>query len=625
MIKGVLWLVVAAFVGTIFLVWGRGRDVSRTDMAAIVNERVITLRQYYDEYQNLEGLYREIYGNLPNKDIIDSDNLKREALDNLIDRELFREAADKMNINVSDEEVQYAISTNPAFSQNGQFDRQRYLTILRTNSITPKDYEGQMKVELRLRKLQGFIQSTVKISEKEIKDRFVTLKREIRLKYATIEPASMTVEPPKKEEIERYYADNRELFRLPVKTKVEYAIFRAEKFTGKVTVTDAEISTFYDANQDRYLAPEQRRFYEIVLPYKDGSATDSMMERARKIRDELVSGIINFEEGIEKYSAIKRKQNGGEKKWYGKSDLPQQMANTAFSLPVDGITDPVNTGSAVKLLKVAEIKRSEPYPLEKVREKVIADLKREKSQDLAIIKAYEAKGRLSKGEEFAGVMADYSLPVLKTAFVSYDEVEESLRDVISSSYLLLPGETGEVKKSGDNHIVYRLLERKDSSVRPMAEVEVEITKRLEEKSKYKKALATAEKIIEEAKKEKGLTKVARKHNLSLKTTPYFSPLSSPGIPGIPLSPTMGENVLALGKTDSIADNPLSTGEKIFILEFAGEKEISLNDYEKNRGQIANILLEQKKAAALQAFIKEQRDKSKIEISTELNLKKIDSL
>jgi peptidyl-prolyl cis-trans isomerase D len=213
MIKGVLWLVVAAFVGTIFLVWGRGGDVSKTDMAAIVNDRVISLSQYYNEYQNLEQVYREIYGNLIDKNVIDSNTLKREALENLINRELFSEAAEKLDIKVSDDEVQRAIATTPAFAPDGQFDRERYLSILRKNGIAPKDFEEQMKRDLRLKKLQRFIQSTVMISEKEILDRYATINREIRLNYVSLDPASMKVPPPKSEDIQLYYADSSKTLR----------------------------------------------------------------------------------------------------------------------------------------------------------------------------------------------------------------------------------------------------------------------------------------------------------------------------------------------------------------------------------------------------------------------------
>lgn len=619
MIKGVLWLVVAAFIGTIFLVWGRGGDVSKDDMAATVNDRIISLKQYYDEYQNLEQVYREVYGNLLETQSIDTDTLKREALENLINRELFREAAEKLNIVVTPSEVQATISQTPAFLQDGQFNRERYLSILRTNGITPKDFEGQMSLDLKLKKLQGFISGTVKISKKEIQDRYASLKREIRLNYLSIDPAAMTVEPPSAAEVTAYYAENKESFRVPARVTVEYAVFRPEDFIRNIAVTDAEIKTYYEANPDRYLAPERRRFHEISLPYTNSKERKENLESAVKIREEIVSGKITFNDGMQKYSKGKQAGNGEKSPWYEKKDLPRGAVDTLFSLPVDTVTEPIDTGSAVKIFKVAEIKRSDPYPIEDVREIVISDLKRDKSLDISIIRAYEAKGRIAKGEMFKEVMKEYGIEVKESGLLSHDEAEPVLKNVISSSYLLNPGETGEVQKSGNNHIVYRVVKKKASTIKPLDETEKEVKEIIGKKKKYQKALNVAKEIIATAKKEGELKKAADKYPFPLQNTPFFSPISSPGIPGIGILGDSLESVLSLGKTDRIAGKPITSGQNIYVVGFAGEKEISSENYEEEMRQIADIMLEQKKAAALRAFLSEQREKSTIEISAELNI------
>ncbi|NIO16735.1 MAG: hypothetical protein GTN70_07020 [Deltaproteobacteria bacterium] len=615
MIKGVLWLVVAAFIGTIFLVWGRGGDVSKADMAATVNDRIISLKQYYDEYQNLEQVYREVYGNLLDTQSPDTDTLKREALENLINRELFREAAEELNIVVTPPEVQAAISQTPAFLLNGQFDRERYLSILRTNGITPKDFEAQMSLDLKLKKLQGFISGTVKISEKEIQDRYSSIKREIRLNYIPLDPAAMTVEPPSSEEVAAYYADNKESFRVPARVTVEYAVFRPDDFISNIAVTDAEIKTYHEANPDRYLAPERRRFHEISLPYTNSRERKENLESAGEIREEIVSGNIAFIDGVEKHS----KGKGEKSSWYEKKDLPRGAGDTLFSLAVDTVTEPIDTGSAVKIFKVAEIRRSDPYPIEEVREKVIGDLKRDKSHDIAIIRAYEAKGRIAKGETFKEVMADYGIAVKESGLLSHGEAEPMLKNVISSSYLLNPGETGEVQKSGNNHIVFRVVEKKASTIKPLEETKKEVREIIAKRKKYQKALNVAKEIIAAAKKEGELKKAAAKYTFTLKKTPFFSPLSLPGIPGIGILGDSFESVLSLGKTDRIAANPVESGSNIYVFEFAGEKEISSENYDEEMRQIADIMLEQKKSAALRAFLSEQREKSTIEISAELNI------
>ena len=56
-IKIVFCVIVLSFVGTIFLVWGRGDNTGGGDFAAKVNGTKISLDDYQKNYYRLKGLY----------------------------------------------------------------------------------------------------------------------------------------------------------------------------------------------------------------------------------------------------------------------------------------------------------------------------------------------------------------------------------------------------------------------------------------------------------------------------------------------------------------------------------------------------------------------------------------
>ena len=58
LIKSVLWLVVAAFVGTIFYSWGMGRVAERQGMVAEVLNEKISYDEYREVLDNLYNFYR---------------------------------------------------------------------------------------------------------------------------------------------------------------------------------------------------------------------------------------------------------------------------------------------------------------------------------------------------------------------------------------------------------------------------------------------------------------------------------------------------------------------------------------------------------------------------------------
>ena len=55
------WAIIAAFVGTIFLVWGKGSDQGRADpaVAVTVNGTQISFDDYQTTYDNLYQLYQK--------------------------------------------------------------------------------------------------------------------------------------------------------------------------------------------------------------------------------------------------------------------------------------------------------------------------------------------------------------------------------------------------------------------------------------------------------------------------------------------------------------------------------------------------------------------------------------
>ena len=60
-IKIVFAVIVLSFVGTIFLVWGRGdKGAGGSDYAAKVNGRKISVEDYQKSYYRLRGIYEQI-------------------------------------------------------------------------------------------------------------------------------------------------------------------------------------------------------------------------------------------------------------------------------------------------------------------------------------------------------------------------------------------------------------------------------------------------------------------------------------------------------------------------------------------------------------------------------------
>ena len=98
MIKIILGAIVVVFV-----FWGVGSFRSqRSGRVADVNGSIITIDDYRTSYNNLVEQVRQSFGNNLNDDLLQTLQLRKRALDQLIDRSLMLQAAEALKLTVSD-------------------------------------------------------------------------------------------------------------------------------------------------------------------------------------------------------------------------------------------------------------------------------------------------------------------------------------------------------------------------------------------------------------------------------------------------------------------------------------------------------------------------------------------
>lgn len=72
---------------------------------------------------------------------------------------------------------------------------------------------------------------------------------------------------------------------------------------------------------------------------------------AVKIKKEIESGQISFEDAAREYSLCPSGQNGGDLGYFNRKQMVQQFSDTAFDLRVGQISDPVGTKFGWHIIK----------------------------------------------------------------------------------------------------------------------------------------------------------------------------------------------------------------------------------------------------------------------------------
>ena len=176
----------------------------------------------------------------------------------LIDKILILQEAKRLGLSVSDEELREAIESIPAFQVNGQFDRRGYEWFLRSNHMTPEEFEQSQRENLLISKVVSLIKlNEGKVSDDEVLDTYLFENERINLAFLKIVPDSLKSQVNANEvEIKDYYQKHQEEFRIPTLVQIQYLLFRPSDFERKVQVSSDEAKRYYDSRKDTFKIPE---------------------------------------------------------------------------------------------------------------------------------------------------------------------------------------------------------------------------------------------------------------------------------------------------------------------------------------------------------------------------------
>lgn len=148
-----------------------------------------------------------------------------------------------------------------------------------------------------------------------------------------------------------------ELEKIKVTMLKQYAINKL--FTG-ITVSEEEISNFYNENKQYFQKPESARASHILVDTED---------EANRILDEL-KGDLSFEEAASKYSNCPSREKGGDLGEFERGKMVPEFEETAFSMEEDELSEPVKTQFGYHLIKLKYKKESSVSPLEEVKDHI---------------------------------------------------------------------------------------------------------------------------------------------------------------------------------------------------------------------------------------------------------------
>ncbi|MCG8564405.1 MAG: SurA N-terminal domain-containing protein [Desulfobacterales bacterium] len=613
--------IIKLFLGIIVLVFvflGVGSfNSSRNNAVATINDQEITITEFQDAYRNMvEGLRRQ-FGNSLNDDLLKALNVKQQTLNTLIEQRLVDLEADRLDIKVSDEELQGVLLSIKAFQKNGAFDMELYKKVLGLNSMNPEIFEAQQREGLKQQKVRDLILSNVTVSDLEAEKWYRFENTKMTIEYLKVSPEAFSKIVATDDQIKAHYDKNSTDYKSEPQRRVAYLKFSAKDYADKVAVTDAQVSDYYQQNIETYKTPEKVEARHILIRVEEDAADDAVEAARKKALDvyEKAAKGEDFAELAKKYSQGPSKDSGGYLGSFARNTMVKPFADKAFAMKAGEISKPVRTQFGWHLIKVEARFAASVATLAEVKERIRKELASEEMQNMAYYKAGEAFDAVVDGDDFEQVALIAGKKLAQTAAFTRDgsglDFEENRTGFAGAAFALSNDDISEVKQLGDTYYLIKVVERISPKVLPLDAVKEIIQVELTAKYRKEAAKKQAEALVEKAMEDKDLVALAKAQGLNLETSNSFTRNQS--IQGIGDSQALVTAAFELTQEKPVYAKALETTQGYYIIKFKGQEVPADSEIAKSLEQVKSRLIAMKQRQYYQSWIEELKGKYTIEI------------
>ncbi|MSR36267.1 MAG: hypothetical protein EXR95_06415 [Gemmatimonadetes bacterium] len=534
------WIMIAtgaAFVALMVFSWGMdvtGRTSGTLGEIGRVNGDPVRYDAYQAVFQNLfqqvQNGQQEAVTTQQNKQI------EQSAWDQIVDRMLIQQELKRRGIDVTDEEVRQAarfsppeeLRNAPTFQTDGKFDPIKYQQYLFSSAGTNPELFLQLEAYYRdilpQNKLMRQVATGIFVTDAELWDRYRDAHETVQVRFVPFDPAQ----------------------RMP---------------DDSVTVTDAEMETYWKDHQDEFEMPARATVKVIVLPRTPTAAdTAAARDRARALLVELQGG-ANLDTVGAREAKADRPATFEDLGTFGRGAMTPPFDTAAFTAPVGKPYGPVATSFGYHVLVVS--KRTADSVMAK---HVLIPVRRTEASEDAILTMADSLENLAEDHTLDEVGRIMGLPV------TTEEVTDAFAFVPGAGQVpdgadwafeeAADGEVSEVFENEDAFYAFQLLTKKPGGVLPLADAKSSIRQILMLEKKVEKAAQQAQQVVDKVRAGTTLENAAAQLRLDVRAPgPFTRGDFVPGLGsvGTPIGAAFGLEARAVS-------DPVKTRDNVFVIQ-----------------------------------------------------------
>jgi len=595
---------------------GTTAGATSREVVAEVDGEDILAGDFRNRYLQQMQQYRQQFGG--NTAILRQLRIEENILNSMIEEQVALREAERKGIRVTDEELAQAIMAFPVFSENGQFiGEQRYRQILQANNppLSVSEFEDGLRRSLLVTKLRSTLTDWMAISNSDLERIYKERNERVKLQVVALtadkfrDKVSVT-----DADVASYYEAHKAEYRVGEQRKVKYFLLDTQAARLKVAVTPDEVQRFYDQNVERYRTPEQVRASHILFKTA-GKDEATVRAQAEEVLKQVKSG-GDFAALARKYSEDEgSKASGGDLDYSPRGRMVPEFETAAFGMKPGETSDLVKSEFGFHIIRVTDHKPALTRPLDEVRPQIQEQLLAEKTTAQVTRQATDL-GTMKSLAEMEKAATSAGLKVQESDFFTREQPVSGLGVAPEASdrvFSLKDGEVGGPITTPRGPVFLTVTGKKDPYVPMLDEVRERVRNDVIRQKAAELSRTRADEIAAALSSARDFAAAAKAQGFEAKESQLVTRNSA--LPDVGISTEVDKAAFALpvGGTSG----PITTADATVIVRVMERSDVNSEEFRRAREAFRADLLEERRNKFFASYLSQAREKASVQIKADV--------
>ncbi len=499
-----------------FGVWGIQDIFGGFNATALVTvgDQEISGDQYTTTYrQTLQQLAQQSGQALTAEDARKA-GLDRSILNNLIQSAAIDAQIENLKLNISHDLIVEETQKLPAFQNSaGQFDRERFTRALQQQGMNEQMF---LASEARNRSRAALTSAvdrgiTVPNTLTEALYRYQNEQRDA--KYFTISASEADITPPTDDELKKQYEATPAVYTAPEYRSIAVMKVEPSDIAARISITPEDITAGYAKYKADYFTPEKRTILQISFP---------SLEEAKKAKERIAAG-TDFVAIARERGATDTDITFADKT---RADfLDATIADAAFKLKQDEVSEPVSGSLVTALLRATKIAPEKQATLDEIKGELTKRLQAERAVDEVQAVFESVENARNSQTKFEDIAKEQNIPLIIVPAVSAagkDPADKEVDipdkpEVLKAAFESDVGVENEAITPRDSYFWYEVREVIPSALRPFEAVKEQVKSDVIAREIRENLTDRATKLVDKLKVGRNLDALATEAKSTVKT------------------------------------------------------------------------------------------------------------